>query len=32
MFRRLRKIIPSALFLNIYKTYVQSNIDYGLSI
>ena len=24
MFRRLRKILPSALFLNIYKTYVQS--------
>ena len=31
-FRRLRKILPSALFLNIYKTYVQSKIDYGLSI
>ena len=23
MFRRLRKILPSALLLNIYKTYVQ---------
>ena len=32
MFRRLRKIIPSALLLNIYKTFVQSKIDYGLSI
>ena len=32
MFRRLRKILPSALLLNIYKTYVQSKIDYGLSI
>ena len=30
MFRRLRKIIPSALLLN--KTYVQSKIDYRLSI
>ena len=27
MFRRLRKILPSALLLNIYKTYVQSKID-----
>ena len=32
MFRRLRKILPSALLLNIYKTYVQSRIDYVLSI
>ena len=32
MFRRLRKILPSALLLNIYKTYVQWKIDYGLSI
>ena len=32
MFRRLRKNIPSALLLNIYNTYVHSNIDYGLSI
>ena len=32
MFRRLRKFLPSALLLNIYKTYVQSKIDYGLSI
>ena len=32
MFRRLRKILPSALLLNIYKAYVQSNIDYELSI
>ena len=32
MFRRLMKILPPALFLNIYKTYVQSKIDYGLSI
>ena len=32
MFRRLRKIRPSALLLNIYKTFVQSKIDYGLSI
>ena len=31
-FRRLRTILPSALLLNIYKTYVQSKIDYGLSI
>ena len=31
MFRRL-KILPSALLLNIYKAYVQSNIDYELSI
>ena len=32
MFRRLRKILPSQLLLNIYKYYVQSKIDYGLSI
>ena len=32
MFRRVRKILPSALLLNIYKTYVQSKIDNGLSI
>ena len=32
MFRPLRKILPSALLLNIYKVYVQSKIDYGLSI
>ena len=32
MFRRLRKILPSQLLLHIYKSYVQSNIDYGLSI
>ena len=32
MFRRLRKILPSVLLLNIYKTYVQSKIDYGLYI
>ena len=30
MFRRLKKILPSALLLNIYKAYVQSNIDYQL--
>ena len=32
MFRRLTKIIPPALLLNIYKTHVQPKIDYGLSI
>ena len=32
MFRRLSKILPSALLLNIYKAYVQSKIDHGLSI
>ena len=32
MFRRLRKILPSQLLFNIYKSYVQSKIDYGLSI
>ena len=32
MFRRLRKILPSALLFNIYNTYVQSKIDYGLCI
>ena len=32
MFRRLSKLIPSALLLDIYKAYVQSKIDYGLSI
>ena len=32
MFRRLRKILPSALLLNIYKAYLQWNVDYGLSI
>ena len=32
MFRRLRKIFPSQLLLNIYKSYVQSKIDYGSSI
>ena len=31
MFRRLRKLLPSAILLNIYKTYVESKIDYGLS-
>ena len=31
MFRCLRKILPSAILLNIYKFYVQSKIDYGLS-
>ena len=30
MFRRLQK--KSALLLNIYKAYVQSNIDYELSV
>ena len=32
MFRRLRKILPSQLLLNISKSYVQAKIDYGLSI
>ena len=32
MLRRLRKILPSQLLLNIYKSYVQYTIDYGLSI
>ena len=32
MFHRQRKILPSLLLLNIYKSYVQSKIDYGLSI
>ena len=32
MLRRLSKIIPSALLLNIHKAYEQSKIDYGLSI
>ena len=32
IFRRLRKILQSQLLLNIYKYYVQSKIDYGLSI
>ena len=32
MFRRLRKILPSALLLKIYKAHVQSKIDYGLFI
>ena len=32
IFRRLRKILLSQLLLNIYKSYVQSKIDYGLSI
>ena len=32
IFRRLRKILPSALILNIYKTYVQSQIHYRLSV
>ena len=31
MFRRVRKILPSKLLLNIYKSYVQSKIDYELS-
>ena len=31
MFRCLRKILPSQLLLNIYKSYVQSKVDYGLS-
>ena len=29
MFRRLRKIIPSQLVLNIYKSHIQSRVDYG---
>ena len=32
IFRRLRKILPSQLLLCIYKSHVQSRIDYGLSI
>ena len=32
MFHRLRKILPSQLLLNIYKSYVQSKIDFGLYI
>ena len=32
MFHRLRKMILSQLLLNIYKSYVQSKIGYGLSI
>ena len=32
MLRRLRTIPPSQLLLNIYPSYVQSKIDYGLSI
>ena len=32
VFRRLRKILPSQLLLNIYKSHVQSKIDNGLSI
>ena len=31
-FRRLRKIIPSQLLLSFYKFYVQSKIDYKLSM
>ena len=30
MFRRLSKILPSQLLLNIYKSYVQSIIYMGL--
>ena len=30
--RRLNKIFPKQLLLKIYKSYVQSNLDYGLSI
>ena len=32
IFRRLSKILPSALLLNIYKACVQSKIHYGMSI
>ena len=32
IFRRLRKILSTALLLNIYKAYVQSKTDYRLSI
>ena len=32
MFCRLRKILPSQILLKIYKYYMQSKIDYGLSI
>ena len=32
IFRRLRKMLPLGLLLNIYKSYVQSKIDHGLSI
>ena len=30
--RRLKKIFPKQLLLKIYKSYVQSKLDYGLSI
>ena len=30
--RRLNKIFPQKLLLKIYKSYVQSKLDYGLSI
>ena len=30
--RRLNKIFPKQLLLKIYKSYVQSKIDFGLSI
>ena len=30
--RRLNKIFPKQLLLKIYKSYVQSKLDYGLSI
>ena len=30
--RRLNKIFPKQLLLEIYKSYVQSKLDYGLSI
>ena len=32
MFGPLRKILPSQILLNIYKSYLQSKIDYGLYI
>ena len=30
--RRLNKIFPKQLLLNVYKSYIQSKLDYGLSI
>ena len=30
--RRLNKIFPKQLLLEVYKSYIQSKLDYGLSI
>ena len=32
LLRRLRKIVPKELLIRIYNTYIQTKLDYGLTI